>query len=200
MNLFEVLVLAIGLAMDSFSVSLCAGAVAPRQSTSYSLRLSSTFGFFHIFAILIGWGIGGSIAGLIEKVDHWIVFILLAIVAINMFRDGLKNDQVCFDNDPSKGRLLLSLAFATSIDGLSIGVGLALVSVNILEASLITGLIVFLIALSGVLLGKHLGKTFGNKMLLVGGVILFLIGSNVLYQHLLVDVDVISLLTTFFQG
>ena len=192
MSLFEVLILAIGLAMDCFSVSLCAGAVAPMQSTSYSLRLSSTFGIFHVFAVLIGWAIGGSIASYIERFDHWVVFILLGIVGVNMLRDGFKNEKVCFDNDPSKGKLLLSLAFATSIDGLSIGIGLALVSVNILQTSIIIGAVVFLVALIGVLLGKKLGKTFGNKMLLVGGTILILIGINVLYQHIVVNPTVLS--------
>jgi putative Mn2+ efflux pump MntP len=192
MSLFEVLILAIGLAMDCFSVSLCAGAVAPMQSTSYSVRLSSTFGIFHVFAVLIGWAIGGSIASYIERFDHWVVFILLGVVGVNMLRDGFKNEKVCFDNDPSKGKLLLSLAFATSIDGLSIGIGLALVSVNILQTSIIIGAVVFLVALIGVLLGKKLGKTFGNKMLLVGGTILILIGVNVLYQHIVVNPTVLS--------
>ena len=194
MQLFEILILAIGLAMDCFSVSLCAGAVAPMQSTFYSLRLSSTFGVFHVLSVLIGWAIGGSIASYIERFDHWVVFILLGIVGINMLRDGFKNDNVCFDNDPSKGKLLFSLAFATSIDGLSIGIGLALVNVNILQTSIIIGAVVFLVALIGVLLGKKLGKTFGNKMLLVGGTILILIGLNVLYQHIIVNPTTLSVL------
>lgn len=200
MTLLEIFILAIGLAMDCFSVSLCAGAVAPPQSKSYSLRLSLTFGLFHIFAILIGWGIGGSISNYIEKIDHWIVFLLLALVGANMLRDGIKNEKVCFDNDPSKGKLLISLAFATSIDGLSIGIGMALVSVNIYTASLLIGLVAFLFSLFGVLLGKKLGKTFGNKMLLVGGSILLLIGFNVLYQHMIVETQVISTLLNFFHN
>lgn len=187
MTIIEILILAIGLAMDCFSVSLCAGAVAPSQSGFYSLRLSTTFGLFHIVAILIGWGIGGSIQEWIERFDHWVVFLLLGIVGVNMLIEGFKNNTVCFDNDPSKGKLLISLAFATSIDGLSIGIGLALVQVAIVSTSFIIGLVAFVFSLFGILLGKKLGKTFGNKMLIVGGSVLILIGLNVLYQHLTVE-------------
>lgn len=185
MPFWTILLIAIGLAMDCFAVSLgvgCAGtAVGPRAA----FRLFFHFGLFQAGMTLLGWLAGRTVVTYISAIDHWVAFILLAFVGIRMIRGGLRKEgEEPSIPDPSKGLTLVMLSIATSIDALAVGLSLALLSVNVLWAALLIGGVSALLSLAGLLLGSQLGTRFGKTMEVVGGVILLLIGLRVLITHL----------------
>ncbi len=185
MNFVEVLLIAVGMAMDAFAVSLGIGtsrqALAPRPI----FRLSFHFGLFQFFMPILGWLAGSSIANLIGAFDHWVALILLAFVGGRMIRSGLDADGAPSPNDPSRGVTLVMLSIATSIDAFAIGLSLAMLQVAILYPSVVIGVVTAGLSLTGLLIGHRLGETFGKRMEVLGGAILIGIGLRVLFSHLL---------------
>lgn len=179
----EIFVLALGLSMDAFAVSICATASGLSRGLPAYLRLSLTFGFFQAMMPLIGWLLGVQLAGWFGAIDHWIAFVLLAIVGARMIRSGLV--PACrMTADPSCGMTLLMLALATSIDAFAVGLSLAMLGVRILFPILVIGVVTAVISFSGVTLGSRLGTRAGPRMELAGGILLLLIGGRILWEHL----------------
>jgi len=133
----------------------------------------------------LGWLAGNTIAGLIASFDHWIALVLLAWVGIRMIREGLSPDKDIDPVDPSRGKTLVMLSIATSIDALAVGLSMSLLKVDIPSASLVIGSVTLAVSLAGLLIGHQLGVHFGKRMEIVGGVILNLIGIRVLLSHIL---------------
>jgi putative Mn2+ efflux pump MntP len=182
-GIFELFSIAIGLSMDAFAVSICKGLSMKKMSWKNALIVGLYFGGFQALMPLIGYGLGTRFEYLIANVDHWVAFALLSLIGIHMIKES--REQVCEDVDSSFGfKAMLTLAIATSIDALVIGMTFAFLRVNILFAISIIGIITFIISIIGV----KIGNTFGNKHKshaeLAGGIILILIGIKVLLEHL----------------
>jgi putative Mn2+ efflux pump MntP len=183
MNLFEIVLIALGLAMDAFAVCIAAGTLEVVRGVRPTFRLAFHFGLFQFMMPVIGWFAGINVAASVQAVDHWIALGLLSFVGIRMIRSALDPEpgpQV----DPSRGVTLVTLSIATSIDAMAIGFSLAMLRVDIWYPSAIIGLITGLLCTLGVQVGGRLGARFGQRMSVAGGVILILIGLRILASHL----------------
>lgn len=184
MNLLEVLLLGIGLAMDAFAVSIGKGLSLRSGSMKYGLICGLWFGAFQALMPLIGYFAGSRFIDIIGGIDHWIVFILLVLIGGNMIREARGDDDQ--DADPSFGPLtMLALAIATSIDALAAGISFALMDVQIAVAVTIIGVTTFIISFAGVRIGNIFGAKYQTGARIAGGVVLIAIGLKVLLESLL---------------
>ncbi|HTX92461.1 MAG TPA: manganese efflux pump MntP family protein [Anaerolineales bacterium] len=184
MNFFEVLLIALSMAMDAFAVCLGAGTQERTTGSRPTFRLAFHFGLFQFIMPVLGWFAGSTIVRYIAAYDHWVAFGLLGFVGVRMIRSGLDPDENAADNDPSRGWTLVLLAFATSIDALAVGFSLAIVGVLIWYPAVVIGVVTGLVSWLGIFLGNRLGAKFGKRMGIIGGVILILIGLRILISHL----------------
>lgn len=184
MELITTFIIAVSLAMDAFAVSLCVGTSGLTNDFKAKFRLAFHFGLFQTLMTLIGWFVGSTVANLINGIDHWIAFALLGYVGINMIRSGFDKDKECFEKDPSRGKTLLMLCVATSLDALAVGLSMALIKTPILLPSIIIGVVTLSLSAFGLLAGAKLGSRFGKRMEVVGGIILVFIGIRVVVTHL----------------
>jgi putative Mn2+ efflux pump MntP len=186
MPFWTILLIAVGLAMDCFAVSLGVGTAGTAVGRRPTFRLFFHFGLFQAGMTLLGWLAGKTIVTYISGLDHWVAFGLLLFVGVRMIRSGLRKEgEEPSIPDPSRGLTLVMLSIATSIDALAVGLSLALLSVNVFWAALLIGGVSALLSLVGLTLGNQLGMRFGKIMEVIGGVILILIGLRVLITHLL---------------
>jgi manganese efflux pump family protein len=185
MGLLEVIVIAVGLAMDAFAVSLGIGTAGQATGPRPLFRLSFHFGLFQALMPILGWFAGSTFAGLISGFDHWLAMGLLGFVGGRMIRSGLDPEAAPRACDPSRGGTLLMLCIATSIDALAVGLSLAMLRINILYPSVVIGMVTAFMSLVGLLVGRRLGSSFGRRMEVLGGLLLIGIGLRVLLSHLL---------------
>lgn len=183
MDMLSVVLIAVGLAMDAFAVALCKGLAMKRPDIRSILVIGVWFGFFQALMPAIGYLLGSSFYGYIADYDHWIAFILLLIIGLNMIREALSGEEEGVD-DSIGFRTMLVLAIATSIDALAVGISLAMTGDDIVVSAVLIGVITFAISAVGVKIGSVFGDRFGSKAELVGGVILILIGFSILLEHL----------------
>ena len=183
MGFAELFILAVGLSMDAFAVAVCKGLSIQALMPRHAIIVGLWFGAFQALMPAIGWLLGSSFAELIESVDHWIAFVLLALIGGNMIREAVgKDEEEC---DPSLAPLtMLLLAVATSIDALAVGVTFAFLRVDILPAVILIGVCTFLISAAGVKVGNVFGVRYKSKAERAGGVVLVLIGLKILLEHL----------------
>ena len=183
MGILEIIIIAIGLAMDAFAVSICKGLSMKKMSWKKGLIIGGYFGFFQALMPLVGYLLGIGFQDKVTGIDHWIAFILLGIIGINMIKEALskeddeKNDSVNFKE-------MIVLAIATSIDALAVGITMAFLEVNIALAITIIGIITFAISVIGVKIGNIFGNKYEKKAELAGGIILILMGIKILLEHL----------------
>lgn len=191
MTTLEIWLLAISLAMDCFTVSITSGIIMRRICWRTFFIMAFFFGLFQGVMPLIGWFCASRFNHLIEAYDHWIAFGLLAFLGYRMIKEGLNSDEdkCCFD--PTKLKVVITLAIATSIDALAIGISFAFVGMNsftsILSPIAIIGFASFVISLLGSLIGVFCGKRFNLRMELWGGLILIIIGVKILIEHLFLN-------------
>ena len=183
MGFGELLILAIGVSMDALAVAICKGLSLPKLKLRHCLIVGAWFGVFQALMPTIGWLLGSAFSDLITTVDHWVVFVLLAIIGGNMIRESLSKEEDDCDCSLAFGAMLV-LAIATSIDALAVGVSLALLNVNILATVLSIGLCTFVISSVGVKLGSVFGTKFKSKAEFLGGAVLILMGLKILLEHL----------------
>jgi len=185
--LVEILIIAVALAMDAFSVSISAGIFLKHPNPRQYFRLSFHFGLFQFLMPLAGYVIGDNFSNFIEEVDHWIAFSLLLIVGLKMIKEATmtNEDKKGKLKDPSKGLNLVILSLATSIDAFAIGFSFSILRIPILFPSIIIGFACLLFSFLGVFLGKKTGQYLGKRAELAGGSILILIGIKILFDHLL---------------
>jgi putative Mn2+ efflux pump MntP len=180
----SILLIAIGMAMDAFAVSLGIGTTRQASLPRPIFRLSFHFGLFQFFMPILGWLAGSTIAPLISQFDHWVAMGLLTFVGVRMIRSGLNPESETYRSDPSRGGTLVMLSVATSIDAFAIGLSLAMLQVNILCPSVVIGIVTAGLSLIGLLIGHRLGTKFGKRMEMLGGMILIGIGLRILITHL----------------
>ena len=184
MNFAASLLIAFGLAMDAFAVSIGAGTGGQVNDRRSKLRLAFHFGLFQAGMTLIGWLAGTTIQRWITGIDHWVAFGLLTYVGINMIRSGLGKGAEVQHPNPSKGATMVFLSVATSIDALAVGISLAMISVPAIYPSVVIGLVTFGLSSFGLMAGNKLGEKFGKRMEVLGGVILIGIGLRILIGDL----------------
>jgi len=185
MEILTVLFLAIGLSFDSFAVSVCSGLNLPHIRFFQATKIAIFLAIFQAFMPLIGWLVGNSIKSLIEPVDHWIAFGLLSLIGGKMIIESFISTEEREIKNPLHIRVILLLSLATSIDALAVGFSFATLLEKILLAVFIIGAVTFLASMLGILLGKKTGPKINKYAEILGGLILIIIGSKILIQHLL---------------
>lgn len=183
MSLFELFLIALGLSMDAFAVSVCKGLSVSRVERKHMLTCGAYFGGFQALMPLIGYLLGVNFQSMIESIDHWIAFVLLGIIGINMIREALGPDDECVDCSFGFKAMVL-LAIATSIDALAVGVTFAFLQVRIVPAVAFIGVITFCLSMVGVKLGNIFGMKWKKRAEFAGGAILVLMGIKILIEHL----------------
>ena len=183
MGMLELFLLAVGLSMDALAVAICKGLSIRQLKVRHALIVGLWFGVFQALMPAIGYFLGSAFTELITAVDHWIAFVLLAIIGGNMIREALSGDEE--DCNPSLAFPgMFMLAVATSIDALAVGITFAFLRVNIVAAVLFIGVCTFFISAAGVKIGNVFGTRFKAKAELFGGCVLVLIGLKILLEHL----------------
>ena len=183
MGLIELFILAVGLSMDAFAVSVCKGLSLGKIKTKHMCIAGAWFGGFQALMPAIGYVLGAQFQETIASIDHWIAFVLLALIGGNMIHEALDNDEEEADASLNVKTMFL-LAVATSIDALAIGITFAFLKVNIIPAVCFIGIVTFIISFAGVKIGNVFGVRYKNKAEIVGGVILILLGLKILLEHL----------------
>jgi putative Mn2+ efflux pump MntP len=184
MDIIATLVIAVGLAMDAFSVCISAGIVISKPDRGHYFRMASAFGFFQFIMPIIGYAAGRTVEPYINTFDHWIALALLAYIGGKMVYEGIKaeEDHVC--KDPSRGKTLLVLAIATSIDALAVGLSFGVLSKPVLIPAVIIGFVCAAFSVTGIALGKKIGCIIGRRAEIVGGFFLIGIGVKILLEHI----------------
>lgn len=188
MGTFDIIVVALGLAMDAAAVSLAAAASGYARDGRAIFRLAFHFGLFQFMMPVLGWFLGVGFVSYFKAVDHWIAFGLLAFVGGRMVISGLDRSETVIQKDPSRGLTMVMLSLATSIDALAIGLSLAMLDINIWYPSVIIGMITSAMSLGAISLGKRLGTLFGKRMEILGGVILIFIGTRILVTEFMAGI------------
>lgn len=185
MKLLDIVMIALGLSMDAFAVSIAAGTSSHMSGKRAAFRISFHFGLFQFFMPVIGWISGNAVERIIASVDHWIAFLLLTVVGGRMIKSAFQNREDSFKRDPSRGLTLIVLSLATSIDAFAVGMSLAILKVRIWFPSILIGIITGSLSLLGISMGNFLGRSFGKGMEILGGLILITIGIRILLSHLI---------------
>ena len=184
MNFIELLLIAIGLSMDAFSVSICKGLTTKRFSWRMALVCGLWFGVFQALMPTIGYFLGAQFQEMIEAYDHWIAFGLLALIGANMIREALSKKEEESTNGALDFKTMLLLAIATSIDALAVGVSFACIQVKLWSSVVVIGLTTFVFSVLGVKIGNVFGSKYEKSAGVIGGIILIIIGLKILLEHL----------------
>ena len=184
MNLFELILLAVGLAMDAFAVSICKGLALRKVRWRDALLVGLWFGGFQALMPLLGYFLGSRFAEAITAFDHWIAFALLLLIGLSMIRESFEKEPDNKSGASLAVKTMLVLAVATSIDALAVGVTFAFLSVRIVPATCLIGCITFALSAVGVKLGAVFGMKYKSRAELAGGIILVLLGVEILLEHL----------------
>ena len=182
MSLWELFVIAVGLSMDAFAVSICKGLSLQKLRVRHSLLAGVYFGGFQAAMPLFGYLLGIRFQEMISNVDHWIAFVLLCLIGGNMVRESREQEEMPDDSFDVKTKLLL--AVATSIDALAVGDTFAFLNVRIVPAVSLIGLVTFSLSAVGIKVGNVFGNKYKNKAELAGGLILIVMGTKILLEHL----------------
>jgi putative Mn2+ efflux pump MntP len=184
MNLYVLIGIAVGLSMDALAVSVTNGIMIKKLQVKHAFRIAFSFGFFQAIMPLIGWAAGITFSTYIKSFDHWVAFGLLLIVGSRMIWESYQSSK---SDEAMRNCLhfptLLALSIATSLDALAVGVSFAFLDMTIWIPILVIGFITFVICFIGVLLGNKLAPILGNKLGIIGGLVLIGIGINILIQH-----------------
>lgn len=184
MSFIGLFIIAVGLSMDAFAVSICKGLSMQNMSWKNALIVGLYFGSFQAGMPLIGYLLGSQFKDAITSIDHWIAFILLGVIGFNMIREAMSKEEECMDCSLNPQNMIM-LSVATSIDALAVGVTLAFLKVQILPAVSFIGVTTLLLSIMGVKVGNVFGIRFKAKAELAGGIILILMGVKILLEHTL---------------
>ena len=184
MSVLEILILAVGLSMDAFAVSICKGLAVKDISFKKAAIVGLWFGGFQALMPMTGYFLGSRFSNSIQSVDHWVAFILLSLIGANMIREALSRDEDAGrDSGSLSFKTMLMLAVATSIDALAAGITFAFLDVNIVGAVSIIGCTTCIISMAGAKVGSVFGTKYKSKAELTGGVMLILLGLKILLEH-----------------
>lgn len=183
MGIVEIILLSIGLGMDAFAVAICKGITMKKMNWKKAFIIGLYFGGFQALMPILGYSLGTIFGNAIINLDHWVAFILLGIIGGNMIKDSFSKECDDFDDDISF-KIMIILAIATSIDALAIGITFAFLKVNLILAISIIGIITFILSIIGTKVGNKFGNKYEKKAELIGGIILILLGTKILLEHI----------------
>ena len=185
MNLSATILLAFGMSMDAFAASIGKGATLHKPKFSEAVRTGLIFGAIETLTPLVGWGLGMLASQFILEWNHWIAFILLVFLAGRMIVEGFRgdSDEACEAPHRHGFWLLVTTAFATSLDAMAVGVGLAFLQVSIVTTALAIGCATFIMSTLGMMVGRFIGPLLGKRAEILGGIVLIGIGSEILWSH-----------------
>ena len=183
MGIIEILLIAVGLAMDAFAVSVCKGLAMKKLNWEKAIIIALYFSIFQALMPILGYLLGIAFESIITQIDHWIAFVLLLIIGIKMINEVFEEEKQSYD-DSVNFKVMLVLSIATSIDALAVGITFAFLNTNIILAVSIIGIITFLLSLLGVKIGNRFGNKYEKKAQIIGGIILIIIGITILIDHL----------------
>lgn len=182
MGFIELLLIAVGLSMDAFAVSVCKGLSVKKVGVKHAALAGLYFGGFQFLMPVIGYLLGFRFESVIESIDHWVAFVLLAFIGGNMIKESFGKAEEL--NDDFGVRTMLLMAIATSIDALAVGITFAFLEVQILPAAGLIGVTTFLLSFVGIYIGNAFGTRYKSRAELAGGIILVVIGVKILLEHL----------------
>ncbi|KQP43069.1 manganese efflux pump MntP [Pseudorhodoferax sp. Leaf274] len=186
MNLASTALLAMAMSTDAFAAAVGKGTALQKPRWSEAVRTGAIFGVIEAITPLVGWALGYAASGYVKAWDHWIAFVLLCILGLRMLVGALRTPDTKAEDKPTRhGFWLLAITgFATSIDAMAVGVGLAFLDVDILPVAAAIGLATFAMVTTGVMVGRVLGKVAGRWAEAIGGLLLIGIGTVILFEHL----------------
>jgi len=184
MEIIVLILIAIGLSVDSFAVSVSCGIILTEITFKKALRIAFSLSVFQAAMPIIGWYIGKKIAFLIKDFDHWIAFGLLVLIGLKMMYESYKTTEPDKRMNPLQLKVLLGISLATSIDALIVGVSFSVTEINLWLTVLIIGFTTGFFSMLGILFGKYTGIGLGKKMEILGGLILIFLGTKILIEHL----------------
>jgi putative Mn2+ efflux pump MntP len=184
MELLTILLIAIGLSFDTFTVSVSSGLILKKIDFLNATKIAVTLAIFQAAMPLIGWLAGSEIKDYAVDFDHWIAFGILGLLGGKMIYESFKNEPELHTINPLDIRVMIGMAIATSIDALIVGFSFALLNYKIIISIGIIGVVTYIVAMLGMLFGKKIGARLGRRMEILGGVMLILIGLKILYEHL----------------
>lgn len=184
MDMFTMVLIAVGLAMDSFAVSITSGVTTKNLRIANALKIAMFFGLFQAGMPIIGWLAGLSVIELISGIDHWVAFGLLSLIGCKMIYESIKREPREKKITPMNAYVLLILSVATSIDALAVGLSFAFLKIYIATPIIVIGTVTFLLSFIGVFAGNKFGHFFEKKIEITGGIILIGIGIKILLEHL----------------
>lgn len=183
MGTIEILLISIGLAMDAFAVSICKGLSMKKMNWKKAFIVALYFAIFQALMPTLGFFLGTNFKDVVTRIDHWLAFILLVAIGVNMLKEAFSKDNESFDDDVGL-KTMIVLALATSIDALAIGITFAFFRVSLIFSVLMIGVITFIISFAGVKIGNKFGNKYEKKAEIFGGGILILLGIKILVEHL----------------
>jgi len=184
MGIIEIILVAIGLAMDAFAVAICKGLAIRKINIQKILKIGIWFGIFQALMPILGFYLGNTFARFMKAASHWIAFILLTWIGGNMIKEARQKEKETV-NEETSFKAMLPFAIATSIDALTVGVTFSFLQVNIIVAALWIGIITFILSILGVKIGNRFGNQYEKKAQIVGGIILIALGSKSLLEQFL---------------
>lgn len=184
MTIFEIVLIAVGLAMDAFAVSICKGLAMKKMNYRKAAIIALFFGAFQALMPALGYVLGNTFANKIAAIDHWIAFILLGLIGFNMVKESVGHDEETCQDDSLRVGDLIMLSIATSIDAFAVGITFAFFDVSIVLSTSIIGIITFIICVFGVKIGNVFGEKYKSKAEFAGGVLLVLMGGKILIDHI----------------
>jgi putative Mn2+ efflux pump MntP len=181
MNTLELLLIAVGLSMDAFAISISIGLTNNVYHVKDAFVAGAYFGGFQMLMPLLGYAVGSGYADSIATYDHWVAFAVLSIIGVKMIKGSF--DKTCMPSPSLKFASMMPLAVATSVDALAVGVSFSFLNVNIVPAALMIGMVTFCLSMSGVKVGNIFGLKYRSKAELAGGVILVMLGLKIVLEH-----------------
>ncbi len=182
MGIWELFLIAVGLSMDAFAVSICKGLSVKKIKPLHTVTIGLYFGGFQALMPLIGYFLGSRFERFVTNVDHWIVFVLLSLIGINMIRETMGEEEA--QNSSFSPKTMFPLAIATSIDALAVGIGFAFLNVDIKWAVSFIGVTTFILSGIGLFIGNIFGSRYKKKAEILGGIVLIALGIKILLEHL----------------
>jgi putative Mn2+ efflux pump MntP len=183
MGIITILLLAIGLSFDTFAVSVSSGLILRKINFFNAMKIAFVLAFFQGLMPLLGWLIGSGVKKYMMAYDHWIAFMLLSVLGIKMIYESFREDKDRIPTNPMRLSVMVSMAVATSIDALIVGLSFAFFEINIFLTVFLIGSVTFIASMLGILFGKKAGAQLGQKMEIAGGIILIAIGLKILIEH-----------------
>ena len=184
MSQLTLILIALGLAMDAFAVSISSGITIHKMRIRHAMLIASFFGVFQAVMPLIGWIAGHGARVFVSSCDHWIAFGLLVLIGGKMIHESFKTEEKKESFDPLNIYVLFTLAIATSIDAFAVGISLSFLNVAIIRPVLVIGAITFAMSFAGAYIGDMFGHLFEKKLMVIAGMVLVGIGSKILAEHL----------------